>query len=214
MSSPRSATTSWRWPTPPRSRSWTASPDGRTFLKGVAGSWEVAIPLEGLGGLEAEKARLEKEIKKADEEIDKLEGRLQKKDFLERAPQAVVDETKGNLAGLREKKAKLEASLALLRSEFVNERVLSPRDAARGMRPPGRRDTSPRFPLGGRRAPLRPSRDTSCIPPCRSMHCLSMSGTVFRAMNWGLRGAIPIRLSRGQGHRLGTPALLKTAAVR
>ena len=26
-----------------------AYPDGRTFLKGVAGSWEVAIPLEGLG---------------------------------------------------------------------------------------------------------------------------------------------------------------------
>ena len=93
-----------------------AFPDGRSFLKGVAGSWEVAIPLEGLGGLDAERARLEKEIKKADEEITKLEARLEKKDFLERAPQAVIDETKGNLAGLREKKSKLEASLALLKA--------------------------------------------------------------------------------------------------
>jgi valyl-tRNA synthetase len=93
-----------------------AYPDGRTFLKGVAASWEVAIPLEGLGGMEAERARLEKEIKKAGEEIGKLEARLQKADFLERAPRAVIDETQANLAGLREKRAKLEASLALLKS--------------------------------------------------------------------------------------------------
>jgi len=48
-------------------------------------------------------------------EIGKLEARLQKKDFVERAPQAVIEETRGNLLGLREKKAKLEASLALLK---------------------------------------------------------------------------------------------------
>jgi valyl-tRNA synthetase len=91
-------------------------PEGRSFLKGVAGSWEVAIPVEGLGGLDAERARLEKEIKKVDEEIGKLEARLGKKEFVERAPQAVIEETRGNIAGLREKKDKLEASLALLKA--------------------------------------------------------------------------------------------------
>jgi valyl-tRNA synthetase len=89
-------------------------PADKSFLKGVTGSWEVAIPLEGLGGMDAERARLEKEIKKVGEEIDKLEARLQKKDFVERAPQAVIEETRVNLLGLREKRAKLEASLALI----------------------------------------------------------------------------------------------------
>jgi valyl-tRNA synthetase len=90
-------------------------PPERGFLKGVAGSWEVAIPTEGLAGLEAERARLEKEIKKAGEEIGKVEARLQNKDFLERAPRAVIDENQHNAVALREKKAKLEASLALLK---------------------------------------------------------------------------------------------------
>ena len=66
--------------------------------------------------MEAERARLEKEIKKAGEEIGKLEARLQKAEFLERAPRPVIEETRGNLAGLREKKAKLEAGLALLKA--------------------------------------------------------------------------------------------------
>jgi valyl-tRNA synthetase len=86
------------------------APEAR-LLKGVAGSWEVAIPLEGAGDLEAERARLEKEIKKVEAEIEKLEGRLQKKDFLERAPGPVIEEAKQSLLGCRDKKAKLQKSL-------------------------------------------------------------------------------------------------------
>jgi valyl-tRNA synthetase len=86
------------------------APEAR-LLKGVAGSWEVAIPLEGTGDLETERARLEKEIKKMDAEIEKLEGRLQKKDFLERAPGPVIEEAKQGLLGCRDKKAKLQKSL-------------------------------------------------------------------------------------------------------
>jgi len=86
------------------------APEAR-LLKGVAGSWEVAIPLEGGGGLDAERVRLEKEIKKVETEIEKLEGRLQKKDFLERAPGPVIEEAKQSLLGCRDKKAKLQKSL-------------------------------------------------------------------------------------------------------
>jgi len=90
--------------------------DGARLLKGVAGAWEVAIPLEEAGGLESERARLEKEIKKAQEEIEKLERRLQKKDFLERAPAAVIEEAKRSLQGCRERKVKLEKSLDTIKA--------------------------------------------------------------------------------------------------
>ncbi len=86
------------------------------LLKGVAGAWEVAVPLEGAGGLELERARLEKEIKKVEAEIEKIEGRLQKKDFLERAPGPVIEEAKQSLLGCRDKKAKLQKSLANIKA--------------------------------------------------------------------------------------------------
>jgi valyl-tRNA synthetase len=86
------------------------------LFKGVTGAWEVALPLRGMVDMGAERARLEKEIVKVKAEIGKLESRLQKKEFLERAPHAVIDEAKGNLLGLRDKKKKLEKSLALLSS--------------------------------------------------------------------------------------------------
>jgi valyl-tRNA synthetase len=80
------------------------------MLKGVAGAWEVAIPLVGSVSLEAERARLEREIKKAELEIEKLEGRLQKKDFLERAPREVIEEARRSLLELRDNRAKLVKS--------------------------------------------------------------------------------------------------------
>ncbi len=89
-------------------------PSDRVTLKGVAGAWEVAIPLAGID-LEAERARLEKEVKKALAEIEKLEARLQKKEYLERAPRPVIEEARESLLGLREKKARFEESLARLK---------------------------------------------------------------------------------------------------
>jgi valyl-tRNA synthetase len=89
-------------------------PSERVSLKGVAGAWEVAIPLAGID-LEAERARLEREVKKAQTEIQKLEARLQKKEYLERAPQPVIEEARASLHGLREKRARFEESLARLK---------------------------------------------------------------------------------------------------
>jgi valyl-tRNA synthetase len=95
---------------------WDYFPPEKRLLKGVAGGWEVAIPLEGVFDLEAEKSRLEKEIKKIEAEVEKIQGRLQKRDFIDRAPQSVIKEARQSLAKLRDKKANLEKSLEHIKS--------------------------------------------------------------------------------------------------
>jgi valyl-tRNA synthetase len=86
-------------------------PESMRLLKGVTAAWEVAIPLDSAVDLDAERVRLDKEIKKVQAEIEKLEGRLQNKDFLQRAPRPVIDEAKKSLFQQRDKKAKLGKSL-------------------------------------------------------------------------------------------------------
>ena len=87
-------------------------PQQKKFLKGIAGSWEIAIPIEeGVFNLNQEKQRLEKELSKTMLEIEKIESRLKNTNFLNRAPKEVINETKGKLRDLGGKKAKLEESL-------------------------------------------------------------------------------------------------------
>jgi valyl-tRNA synthetase len=87
-------------------------PRQKKLLKGIAGSWEIAIPIEeGVFNLNQEKQRLEKELSKITLDIDKVEARLKNTNFLKRAPQEVVNETKGKLRDLRSKKTKLDESL-------------------------------------------------------------------------------------------------------
>ncbi len=87
-------------------------PAEKKLLKGVAGTWEIAIPFEeGVFNLEQEKQRLEKELAKITQDIGRIEKRLQNTDFLKRAPKDVIQETKGRLQALQTIKAKLEESL-------------------------------------------------------------------------------------------------------
>jgi len=86
-------------------------PPEKKLLKGVVGSWEMAISLEGDLDLEQEKKRLEREISKLSLNTEKLESRLKNKNFIDRAPQNVVQETKEKLKSLQNRKAKLEESL-------------------------------------------------------------------------------------------------------
>ncbi len=87
-------------------------PAEKKLLKGVAGTWEIAIPIEeGVFNLEQEKQRLDKELVKITQDIERIEKRLQNTDFLKRAPKDVIQETKGRLQELQAKKAKLEESL-------------------------------------------------------------------------------------------------------
>jgi len=85
------------------------------MLKGVAGAWEVGISLAEAVDLKSEQARLEKEIRKVTAEIEKLERRLEKNEFLMRAPREVIARAKSELLELRENKAKLEKSLDEIR---------------------------------------------------------------------------------------------------
>jgi valyl-tRNA synthetase len=86
-------------------------PPEKKLLKGVIGSWEVAVSLEGVLDLEQEKKRLEREISKLLLDTKKLENRLKNKNFIDRAPENVVQETKEKLKSLQNRKAKFEESL-------------------------------------------------------------------------------------------------------
>jgi valyl-tRNA synthetase len=89
-------------------------PTGKRVLKGVAGRFELAIPLEETASLEQEKERLEKELHKIRADIAKLEKKLGNPDFVAKAPRAVVDESKVRLEGLRDRRLKVEKNLAPL----------------------------------------------------------------------------------------------------
>ena len=76
-------------------------------LAAVSGELQVLLPIEGLVDLEALRARLEKDIAKADKEIAGLSGRLANPNFADKAPPQVVAECKANLA-----EAQAQADLA------------------------------------------------------------------------------------------------------
>ncbi len=87
-------------------------PEGQMMLKGVAGSIEMAIPLEkGLVDFEKEKQRLEKELTKIKAEIEKIESRLGNESFVEKAPKEVVEETKTRLQELQDRNKRLSENL-------------------------------------------------------------------------------------------------------
>lgn len=87
-------------------------PKGQKLLKGVAGSIEIAIPLEeGLVDFGKEKLRLEREIEKINTEIEKIVKRLGNKSFLDRAPKDVIEETKERLEELQIRSKKFKENL-------------------------------------------------------------------------------------------------------
>ncbi|MFZ1223616.1 MAG: valine--tRNA ligase [Dokdonella sp.] len=80
----------------------------------IVGDLRVLIPLAGLIDVDAEKARLGKEIKRIEGEIGKCNGKLGNATFVANAPAAVVDQERqrladfsSTLAGLREQLARL-----------------------------------------------------------------------------------------------------------
>jgi valyl-tRNA synthetase len=77
-------------------------------------SGDVVVPLEGLVDFEAERKRLSKEIERAVKEIAFLEGKLGRRDFVERAPREVVGRERERLAEQRQIHEKLSASLVAL----------------------------------------------------------------------------------------------------
>ncbi|WP_373355994.1 valine--tRNA ligase [Pseudoroseicyclus sp. CXY001] len=73
-----------------------------------------AMPLAEIIDVEAEKARLSKNLDKLKKEIGGLSGRLNNPNFVASAPEEVVEEARENLALRQEEEAQLSAALARL----------------------------------------------------------------------------------------------------
>eukprot|EP00527_Entomoneis_sp_CCMP2396_P000385 CAMPEP_0198142364 /NCGR_PEP_ID=MMETSP1443-20131203/5168_1 /TAXON_ID=186043 /ORGANISM="Entomoneis sp., Strain CCMP2396" /LENGTH=389 /DNA_ID=CAMNT_0043805345 /DNA_START=52 /DNA_END=1221 /DNA_ORIENTATION=- len=77
---------------------------------------EAYLPLSGLIDPVKERKRLEKQDERLQKEIEKLAGRLQSKGFVDKAPPAVVDKVKDDLAEMEDQASKVKASLEALAS--------------------------------------------------------------------------------------------------
>lgn len=75
-------------------------------IVGVVGTVQVLIPLQGVIDVEILKAKLDKDLKKAEAEIRACQSRLQNANFVEQAPPAVVQGTRDALAAA-EKQAEI-----------------------------------------------------------------------------------------------------------
>ena len=74
----------------------------------------VVIPMASMFDLEAEKERVEKELKQTQNEATRLESRLKDKAFLTRAPEAVIEKERQKLYTLNDKLEKLKQQSARL----------------------------------------------------------------------------------------------------
>jgi len=75
---------------------------------------ELYLPLDGLVDIEAEKARLEKQLNKIDGEIARFEAKLNNPAYVEKVPAQVLEETKSRLSDTEEKQKQTQEALAYL----------------------------------------------------------------------------------------------------
>jgi valyl-tRNA synthetase len=72
---------------------------------------EIYVPLEGLIDVEVERTRLTRDLKKIHEDVVRLEAKLAQRDFLEKAPEEVIEKEQTKYQGLRERAGKLTQAL-------------------------------------------------------------------------------------------------------
>jgi valyl-tRNA synthetase len=90
------------------------SPQGDNTLVMVLRDAEVAVPLESIIDLKAERKRLGDEIVQVETDLARLEARLEDKNFLAKAPAAVINKEKDKLAVRKDRLGKLREQLAKL----------------------------------------------------------------------------------------------------
>ena len=89
--------------------------DVKDAVTAVTDSARIFIPLSDIVDTEKERARLDKEKKKVQKDIDFLSGKLNNQGFLAKAPEQLIAAQKEKLAKAQEKMAKIEESLAALK---------------------------------------------------------------------------------------------------
>jgi len=82
--------------------------------RGTIPGVQMAVPLEGLLDLEAERARLRKELDKVEGELQRRSRKLNNPSFLERAPEEVVEKERRLHQELVERHGRLEQHLTTL----------------------------------------------------------------------------------------------------
>jgi valyl-tRNA synthetase len=92
------------------------SPSGENALALVLTEAEVVIPMASMVDLEAEKKRLEREVEQSQAEVVRLEARLNNRDFLTRAPEAVVAKERDKLGVVKDRLERLKQQMARLQS--------------------------------------------------------------------------------------------------
>ncbi len=75
---------------------------------------ELYLPLDGLVDVDAEKARLEKQLHKIESEIVRFEAKLNNPDYVAKVPDHVLEETKSRLFHSQEKENQMREALVYL----------------------------------------------------------------------------------------------------
>jgi valyl-tRNA synthetase len=83
-------------------------------LTALTPAGELFLPLEGLVDVEAEKARLGKELKKIEGEIEKVQAKLANPNFTQKVPATVLEEHKQRLVDWQSKREQVKATLKAL----------------------------------------------------------------------------------------------------
>ena len=81
----------------------------------VSAGMELYIPLKGLVDLEGEKSRMEKRILEIERLLTSINAKLSNQNFLQRAPEPVIEKERSNLKKLNQELEKVTANLEVLK---------------------------------------------------------------------------------------------------
>ena len=84
--------------------------------RGIIDNVSIAIPLSNLEDMDNELNRLNKELKKIDNDIERLELKLKNKNFLDKAPENVVEDIRIRRQSFNNKKESIIESISRLKN--------------------------------------------------------------------------------------------------